>query len=246
MIGVDEIIGQEREARDQEAGEYTETRARDSYERAVEDAAILDALQLTPTDAVLDAGCGTGQTLESLLALADRVVAVDHSARSVEIAATRVPDEQSDRVSLLTADLRDLPIGSESVDAVMSIEVLQHIPTPEARQQALLELRRVLRPGGRIALIVYRWRGHIRRHKEGYFANKIYRYAFTGRELRKAFTQAGFEDVRVHGCVIAPRVSERLGVGHPSQLWLGRRVVARPFAHYLLATAKAPAGIEPA
>src|SRR6187399_3296895 len=53
---VDEIVAKEREARDEEAAEYTGTRARDSYERAVEDAAIFDALQLTPADTVLDAG----------------------------------------------------------------------------------------------------------------------------------------------------------------------------------------------
>ena len=47
--------------------------------------------------------------------------------------------------------LRQLPLRDETVDAVVSIAVLQLIPDPKA---ALTEMGRVLRPGGRLAVMV--------------------------------------------------------------------------------------------
>jgi SAM-dependent methyltransferase len=172
--------------------------------------------------------------------MAERVIAVDHSAACIELATGRVPESESARVSLHAADLRELPLADDAVDAIASVGVIQHIPTPEARLDALRELRRVLRPGGRILAIVYRWRGHIRREREGYFPNGIYRYAFTALELRGAFEQAGFADIETNGIVVAPGIAQRLGIGVETQRRLGRNLLARPFAHHLLATAVSP------
>jgi SAM-dependent methyltransferase len=233
----DLIIERERRVRDEEAGGYAAHRARASYERDVEQACILGALELGPSDTVLDAGCGTGQYIPQLLAIAGAVVAVDHSPASIAIASGCVPAAEASRVSFHAADIRKLPIDDAAVDAVLSNGVLQHVPTAEARLDALRELRRVLRPGGRIALTTYRWRGHIRRQKEGYFPTGIYRYAFTARELRGAFEAAGFDRVRVGGAVVAPAITKRFGVGVGLQRRLVHNPLARPFAHYQFATA---------
>jgi SAM-dependent methyltransferase len=233
------IIERERQIRDEEAGEYGAHRALDRYDREVEDEWVLATLR-PPLEAVLDAGCGTGQHLETLLGVADGVIAVDHSAASLELAAAAVPGSEAGRVAFHLADLRRLPIGDAAVDAVISVGVIQHIPTTEARLDALWELLRVLRPGGRIVAIVYRWRGHIRRHREGYFTNGLYRYAFTARELRAAFTDAGFDGIRVGGAVLAPAVARRLGMSARAQRRLGAVPALRPLAHHLAVTASRP------
>jgi ubiquinone/menaquinone biosynthesis C-methylase UbiE len=236
-LATERIIERERQVRDEEAEDYSAHRARDRYDREVEEACILQALALGPSDTVLDAGCGTGQYIPVLLAQAGRVIAVDHSQASIELASGCVPAADASRVTFHAADIRRLPVEDASVDAVVSNGVLQHIPTEEARLEALRELHRVLRPGGRVALNVYRWRGHIRRDKEGYWPTGIYRYAFTARELRRAFDDAGFSAVRVGGTVVAPALCERLGIGVDLQRRLVHNVLARPFAHYVIASA---------
>jgi SAM-dependent methyltransferase len=233
------IIECERQIRDEEAGAYGAHRALDRYDREVEKEWMLAALH-PPPKVVLDAGCGTGQHLDTLLQVTDKVIAVDHSLASLELAAAGVPEPDAERVEFYVADLRRLPIADATVDAVISIGVVQHIPTAAARLDALRELLRVLRPGGRIVVIVYRWRGHIRRHREGFFANGLYRYAFTARELRAAFADAGFDRVRVDGAVLAPALARRIGMSARTQRRLGAVSALRPLAHHLAVTASRP------
>jgi SAM-dependent methyltransferase len=236
----EEIIEREARVRDDEAADYTAIRDEEFYDRSIEEAAALAALDLRADETVLDAGCGTGQHVEMLLGVAGRLIGVDHSARAVEIAAGRVPAADAGRASFHVADLRELPLADGEVDAVLSIEVIQHIPSEELRQDALRELRRVLRPGGRAAVIVYRWLGHIKRGKEGYFPTGIYRYAFSARELRREFEAAGFADVRTAGVVAAPRVAERLGISVDRQRRFTGNPLFTPLSQYLMATAVRP------
>ena len=65
--------------------------------------------------------------------------------------ARAVRAEAGPQIDFLRADARRLPLRDETVDAVVSIAVLQLIPDPIA---ALAEMARVLRPGGRLAVMV--------------------------------------------------------------------------------------------
>ena len=58
----------------------------------------------------------------------------------------------ADRVELETGDITQLPFSDASFDAVISMTVIHNIPSRDGRDQALRELVRVLKPGGRIAL----------------------------------------------------------------------------------------------
>ena len=58
----------------------------------------------------------------------------------------------ADRVEVETGDITKLPFSDASFDAVISMTVIHNIPSRDARDQALRELVRVLKPGGRIAL----------------------------------------------------------------------------------------------
>ena len=90
-------------------------------------------------------------------------------------------------------------------------------------------------------MIVYRWLGHIKRGRDGYFPTGIYRHAFSGRELRREFRDAGFAEVSTRGVVAAPGLAQRLGISVDRQRRLVHNPLARPFAHYLMATAVRPA-----
>ena len=99
---------------------------------------------------VLDAGCGMGRYLRVAAELgAERVVGVDLS-RAVEAARDLSADYPN--VAVAQADLFRTPFASGSFDQIYSLGVLDHTPDP---RRAFLELARLLKPGGRIAIWVY-------------------------------------------------------------------------------------------
>lgn len=104
---------------------------------------------------ILDIGCGPGTIVEELLEIADHVTGVDLSPRMVETAVRRFSDPRvRDRVELRIADAANLPFPSEHFDAVICAGVLRYLPSLDA---GLLEIRRVLKPGG-IAIMAFYYR----------------------------------------------------------------------------------------
>jgi demethylmenaquinone methyltransferase / 2-methoxy-6-polyprenyl-1,4-benzoquinol methylase len=99
-----------------------------------------------PGDRVLDACCGTGD-----LAVAARkggagdVVGVDFSERMLERAHRKAPE-----VEWIQADVLELPFGDASFDSVVVGFGVRNVEDLEA---GLCELRRVLRPGGRLGIL---------------------------------------------------------------------------------------------
>lgn len=101
---------------------------------------------------VLEVGCGQGVVLNYLAGARADAVGVDMSA--VSIARTRAgAAELGHRVGLCLSDAESLPFPAGSFDAVVSFGVLHHTPDTAA---AILELHRVLRPGGLAIVMLYR------------------------------------------------------------------------------------------
>ena len=92
---------------------------------------------------VLDVGCGDGTLARYLRRSTRRVV-------GVELDPAVLPSEP-DGVDYLLASAEALPFASASVDAITMIMVLHHVESAGA----LVEVRRVLRPGGTFALLGY-------------------------------------------------------------------------------------------
>jgi ubiquinone/menaquinone biosynthesis C-methylase UbiE len=99
---------------------------------------------LSPPARLLDAGCGQGGP--ALARLPDEIstVGVDISRSQLERATERVP-----RAALAQADMTNLPVETDTVDAVTAFHSLIHVPETE-HQQVIDEFARVLRPGGRL------------------------------------------------------------------------------------------------
>jgi SAM-dependent methyltransferase len=131
---------------------------------------------LPPAPTVLDVGCSTGYLLEDLRALAPHatLIGVDLVAGGLRKAHANVPDAR-----LLQADACALPLADSSADAVVSANLLEHVPEDE---RALAEMRRILRPGARAVVVVPigphnydyydRFLGHERRYARGELARK--------------------------------------------------------------------------
>jgi SAM-dependent methyltransferase len=114
-------------------------------------AALIDLAQVEAGDRVLDAGTGIGGTARLIAAeRGARVTAVDLTAEYCDI-ATWLNDAVGlgDRIKVLEADVTDLPFDDASFDVVVS----QHVQMNVADKVRLYaEARRVLAPGGRLAL----------------------------------------------------------------------------------------------
>jgi SAM-dependent methyltransferase len=114
-----------------------------------------------PGEQVLDLGCGFGRHAFEVYRRGADVVAVDRSAEELRqvselFGAMRSSGEAPAEAVARTvrADVLALPFPDASFDAVIASEVLEHIPADE---QALAEIVRVVRPGGRVAVTVPRW-----------------------------------------------------------------------------------------
>lgn len=110
-----------------------------------------------PEARVLDVGTGSGTLALGILERwpAVRLVGVDASAGMLDVARDRARQRLGpgfDRLTLVRASAGELPFDNGSVDAVVSSFVFQLVPD---RRAALLEARRVLRPGGLLAIVTW-------------------------------------------------------------------------------------------
>jgi SAM-dependent methyltransferase len=136
---------------------------------------LLDVLDETAT--IVEVGCSTGYMLEDLRAtyIAARLVGFDLIASGVHKAHAALPD-----CLVAQADACKLPLADGLADAVISLNLLEHVPDDV---RALSEIKRVLRPGAAAVLVVPtgpglydyydRFLHHERRYARGEMAEKI-------------------------------------------------------------------------
>ena len=103
------------------------------------------AAVVQPGDRVLDVCCGTGDLALAASRAGGRVTGLDFSAPMLERARGK-----SSEIEWIEGDALALPFADESFDAVTIGFGLRNLPNVE---RGLTELRRVLRPGGRLAIL---------------------------------------------------------------------------------------------
>lgn len=117
--------------------------------RTAETCAAFLLPQLLPDAEVLDVGCGSGTITAGLARRAARVVGLDMSADVIGAARTHADDCGLSNISFEVGSVYELPWEDASFDVVYAHQVLQHLSEPV---RALREARRVLRPGGLVAV----------------------------------------------------------------------------------------------
>jgi demethylmenaquinone methyltransferase/2-methoxy-6-polyprenyl-1,4-benzoquinol methylase len=111
------------------------------------------ALDLQPTDTLVDLCTGTADVALAAAPRAGRVIGVDFSHEMLRLGLEKVRTRAlGNRIALARGDATALPLGASSADAAVISFGIRNVQEPAA---ALRELARVLRPGGRLAILEF-------------------------------------------------------------------------------------------
>jgi SAM-dependent methyltransferase len=116
--------------------------------------ALVDAAAPQPGEHVLDVAAGTGNVAVRAAARGAKVTAADIAPRMVQLGRERT----GPAVEWIEADVEDLPLPDNTIDVILSAFGVIFATRPEV---ALAQLRRVLKPGGRLAVTAWTAEGYI-------------------------------------------------------------------------------------
>lgn len=171
---------------------------------------IAAAVQERLRGLILDNGCGLGMYVEHLAPYGGRVVGMEYELQ-------RAVEAHQRSAHILSAAGENLPFPSNTFDLMLSHEVLEHV---QDDRQAVREMVRVLRPGGRLALFVPN-RGY------PFETHGIYwrgRYRFGNIPLVNYLPRRLRDRLAPHVRVYSPRELEKLFAGLPVRI-LQRTVI---------------------
>ncbi len=172
-------------------------RTSDQLERKL----LFSMVDVKQGERVLDAGCGTGIYSIELARMGGRVTAVDDSSEMIDQARAKAWKEGL-TIDFIRADALKLPLPDGHFDLVVSVCMLCFV---KERDAALLEMKRVLRPGGRLTIaLLNRWSpwALIRRAK-GLVKESVYNSAdfLTPAGIEESLASVGFKEIEVRTCL---------------------------------------------
>jgi demethylmenaquinone methyltransferase/2-methoxy-6-polyprenyl-1,4-benzoquinol methylase len=116
-------------------------------------AAAIRSLNLTGRDTVIDVCCGTADVALAAVRNSSRVVGVDFSGAMLGLGLQKVKAAgEASRIALVRGDAMRLPVADRSADAVTIAFGIRNVQRPDV---ACAEMARVLRPGGRLAILEF-------------------------------------------------------------------------------------------
>ena len=187
---------EEQRIRDIQALDY-ETVRRNAYFRwfEISERLVIRSLLKKRSGWLLDAACSTGRLTRYFKKLSLKVVSVDFSFVSLQVAARKNPGEY-----YVQADLTALPF-KPIFSRIVSLDALHCIPSPQ-REKAIAACFEALQPEGVMMATIWNKQSFGRIFElppEGRFKSGIYYQAMDEKRIRELFSQAGFQDISIRG-----------------------------------------------
>jgi ubiquinone/menaquinone biosynthesis C-methylase UbiE len=154
---------------------------------------VVQLARLKPGESILDVGSGTGTlaiAAKRLVGPKGTVCGIDASPEMI-VRARNKAMKAGVEVVFKNAVAEALPFPDAQFDAILTSMVLHHLPS-EARQQGFREMRRVLKPGGRLLAVDFGGSG---RERRGLIAHFHRQNQFDLREVIPVLSEAGLDSV---------------------------------------------------
>ena len=159
----------------------------------------LDLMQPSADDTILDIGCGGGRALKRLSPLVPdgKLYGVDYSETAVECTREEnSADVESGKLTVLHGSVSALPFEDNTFDKIFSIESYYFWPD---LANDLKEIRRVLKPGGKVFITADIHHRDDLPEKVAYYVRLLNMTNLTFEQFHDALTEAGFVNVTIHG-----------------------------------------------
>jgi ubiquinone/menaquinone biosynthesis C-methylase UbiE len=145
----------------------------------------------------LDVGCGGGRTVNRLAKMAANgwIVGLDYSEDSVVVSRRKNAEHIHDgRVEICHASVSSIPYEDDTFDLVTAMETFYFWPSPETD---LLEVRRVMRPGGELLIACTMYKGGKFDKRNQRFVDEIDMTYLSVDEFQELVGDSGFDHIQV-------------------------------------------------
>lgn len=176
---------------DQKYG-YREYAAMEPLKRLTFERWLSDVEQFSQGKRLLEIGCATGVMLDVARNAGWEAVGIDLSEYAVSVA-------QSKGLEAYAGDTDSLSLEGEPFDAVLMLDLLEHLPDPAS---ALLAANRLLKPRGVVYVVtpaIDSLSARIQRHRWPHYKPVEHLCLFTRKAMKRAFERNGFEVARIRG-----------------------------------------------
>ena len=134
---------------------------------------------LPANSTILDIGCGNGKNMGTREDC--QYIGIDICQNLIQQAPSK------SNCNYLVSNCLNVPLPDNSMDYIMSIAVIHHLSTPERRLQSLMEIKRLLKPGGKA--LVYVWA-----FEQPKFNNELKQDVMVKWPLQKKYNQEDKQD----------------------------------------------------
>ena len=127
--------------------------------------------ELSKTDTIVDIGCGNGRHTIPSAERCKEVIGIDISQNLLNIVNNKCNEKKLKNVSLIHANMVNIPLKNNSFDAILYIASLHNIKGRDNRIRSLQEINRILKKDGKALISVWsRWQDKFR----FYFLKKLF------------------------------------------------------------------------